>query len=606
MRQRILPTLILLLAPLLTQAADQLSLPISNSQAWQPKANLEIEAGKPSNGMIDFLAPLSKDSQSTLLIDARAGIANAVPNFPQQYQQKFVSLAIAYRKQIGNAGTYGEYIAIDRDKTIFNTYASQAVFGVEWLSAFDFRANLYLPYGHKTISLGDYYADQPVLTGHSVYLEDFDNSITYQSGFDTEIGTRITLIPGLHLFGGYYYFAKKDKAKSIKGISARLDDRLTNCLHIIAHYSHDHIQGTQFTFGIRLHFGDTTSSKNVNNTTDRQMQMIQRHRGIQASPGTVYKGLRLVKQNVFYINSTAAANGDGTFENPFQSSTEYNTAEGLGTIPANAFIYFYRGDGSTYSTLNTLTGTQEIFGQAQNWVEQGVTIIPGSEALRPNINNVSASGINRISGMGFVNTVNTNTTPAVVISSGNTTLDNVVIGNGGPGYRFGVQLIQASASIVNSTIRAESDAAAGANTALIVLSTIPNQTLTVSNTTIIASSTQTDTAVMGINIGGGFLQQMNATFDNTTITAIGNDPDEQQRVRGIFVTGGAANSTITFNGGSISATNTSTTSTAGERHADAVETGSGSGFTVLNNVSVTATISGPGFSTAVNADAIFG
>lgn len=599
--RRIVKGIIISLAPLLAHAA-RLPVPINTDMHWTPRVNLDIESGQASTGLLDTMLPIHHSDHSVAFVGARIVLSDAPPNFPSKYQQRFFSADAGFRQEINNTGILGIYGAIDRDRTIFNTYASQAVAGIEWLSGIDFRSNLYFPYGHRVISQGESFGlvnGGPVLTGHQVFLEGFDNSIAYQRGFDAEIGGRIPFISGLHLFGGYYYFAQKDDATRIKGISARLDEVLTKHVHVVMHYMRDHIQGTQFTFGVLFTLGGAPQSDDQNDLSNRLMDMIQRHNGVQASPDIHDKGLVLIKDDVYYINSNAAAGGDGAFETPFQTSLEYNAAQGGGLVPNNAFIYLYQGNGTTYTGLNTLTGTQELFGQAQNWVEQGLTLIPGSEAQRPNINNLSANGTNRISGIGMINTVNTNATPAIIISAGDTTIDNVIVGNGAIGYRFGVQVANASATINNSTITADSDAAAGANSAVFTGAIGTPQTLTISNSTITASSTQTDTTVIAINFGFAAANQMSANISNSTITAIGADPDELQRTRGLFVTGGAANSVITVNGGSISATNINAASVANQDHALAVEvTNNGFGTTTLNNVTTTAEVNGAGIASA--------
>ncbi|MEL7353864.1 MAG: Ig-like domain-containing protein [Cyanobacteria bacterium J06560_5] len=276
-----------------------------------------------------------------------------------------------------------------------------------------------------------------------------------------------------------------------------------------------------------------------------------------------------VGDRIWYVDDDAAAGGDGTSANPFNSLAPLNTGGSSDSLDgAGDTIYVL---GGTYTGGITLENNQSLLGQAVDLVADGTTLITGSNATRPSLSSPGANAItlasgNTVRGLGITGATTQN---GIVGSNvGNTLIDNVTFTG------LDLEAVQLTNTTSNATIALRNntvnspDSATGVEFQVInngnatgVTANVTNNTLSnVSNSAILVDgngSGTVNTIIRGNNItvnnagspsievdqaGNGTIT---ALIDNNTISGQLNDTDA------IFVIAsngtGTLNATVTNN-----------------------------------------------------------
>ena len=282
-----------------------------------------------------------------------------------------------------------------------------------------------------------------------------------------------------------------------------------------------------------------------------------------------------VNDLVWYVDSSAAGGGDGSFTNPFQNLTPLNGAGGVGDVDTDSdTIFVFEGTGADYTGGIELENNQRLVGEGAGLTVNNMTIPAGN---RPTIANSGGNAItlasnNTIRGLDIGNSsgsalfgnsfgtltaefvsINNNTGAGISLSNGNlsATFDAVTANSTGS---TGVNLQTNTGSITFAALNITATSGAGLvanNSGTITvsgagntISTTTGTAVNISNTTIGASGvtfqsvssngaasgiilTNTGTgnfAVTGNGTSGGVLDANNnasgGTIQNTTGDAI--------------------------------------------------------------------------------------
>lgn len=372
--------LILRRTALATAIAGAITAPMAQARDWD--RNIELFLSPTTKRTLaggQLLQPLLQDADSLTYLDFR-GIFN-VGNTNE------FNLGLGYRRLVGDRRwIVGGYVAGDTRESIHNKRYNQISFGLETLSTdWDFRANYYLP-------ITDTKVINPVLSGarfqgHSLFV----NSLVEEAldGADIEVGHILPFIPigETRLFVGGYYF-DGDVAPST-GLSPRIRLEFRPRKNIILGTSvqHDDLFGTEARFTIKFSLG-YKSETGVRTLSERMIQFVERDIDIKdtgplddermTSSDPAFRST--LSTDVYHIDNTASAGGDGTFEHPYDSIAACESG-GPGTCGDNAadsIIYVHAGDGTSTGLNSTLTlsANQKLIGQGFNFYGYGGDAFP--------------------------------------------------------------------------------------------------------------------------------------------------------------------------------------------------------------------------------------
>lgn len=333
--------------------------------------------------------------------------------------------------------------------------------GLEALSRFiEIRANGYLPVG----TTSRFEAVTPRLSGTNI-LTGFDNLAL--AGADIEGGLRPFEMPELWFFLGYYFYTDQDdflNEDPLEGLRGRVELRPNRNLTLGVTVSQDDVYDTQVfasaTFAFRS-FADFLLAPGGCNAEPQFTQLVTRKSRI-----TTHRQNRLARSpvtgaplNIVQTSSTAAAGGNGTVQQPFNTLTAAVAAAG-----ENGIVFVQNG--TFNESINLLNGQRLL---ADGFLDttphvvstqSGVITLPGqrtrAQVAPPTITSNDLLGTVKLCPDGsFVDNVEirgfeiANTVGSGIVgflNDGLTIRDNVVSGNSG----FGIALFNASGDTVNS------------------------------------------------------------------------------------------------------------------------------------------------------------
>lgn len=168
---------------------------------WLPSINFEAKPGTKRNlGEADLFVPFAQTDTTLLFGNARARFdedSNREGNF---------GLGLRHMLPSGwNLGVYGYY---DRKRTDFDNSFNQATLGIEALGRdFDFRANVYLPFGDRAKNADSF--NTATISGANVLF--YGGEERALRGFDAEVGWRVPVwsaddTKALRLYAGLFHF----------------------------------------------------------------------------------------------------------------------------------------------------------------------------------------------------------------------------------------------------------------------------------------------------------------------------------------------------------------------------------------------------------------
>ncbi|MCC7475806.1 MAG: hypothetical protein IT425_10445 [Pirellulales bacterium] len=266
----------------------------------------------------------------------------------------------------------------------------------------DVRSNLNIPLGpqdqvgkfKKTGEIGFYEHSIAELTRAIV-----DSS--YMVG-EVEVARRLGTQRDAWGFAGPYFLTNDDNDSA--GFRAGLRGYAFPDLLLQIAVSNDDIFDTYATFSLQWFVGRTrTNFQPACGVPDRMREPFMRNDYVALGRSTRHGGIPLTQTDgselrIVHFDSTAAAGGDGTFENPYN---ELNLANGAGSQEGDIL---FAHSGTTFGTGITLQDNQRMLGEGNDLVftvdtlQEGKIDIPesapGARSLaRPNITGVAGDAI---------------------------------------------------------------------------------------------------------------------------------------------------------------------------------------------------------------------
>ncbi len=271
--------------------------------------------------------------------------------------------------------------------------------GLERLgSIIDLSANLYIPVNDQQIDNGTKFADQDgnfseiTFSGHNQYdalVNTFDST---GWGGDAQIGIHLPWLPffqNSEVFLGGYYFAPKS-ADNIGGGSVRLQVPITNYFSALFSEAYDSQFHNTLKGGITFWFGGRhTLPAWRGDLRERMVDPVQR--GLIAVAGgshTVEPSIhqeQIIENGVlefsnisFFVppghapEGNGAAQGDGTFENPYINMTQAN----INDANFNNNYNFYINSGNYYAVYGSsnpdylVLNNDRLFGRQNNFKQE--------------------------------------------------------------------------------------------------------------------------------------------------------------------------------------------------------------------------------------------
>jgi hypothetical protein len=327
------------------------------------------------------LQPLWQDGVSLAYLDFR-GIFS--PGSTDEF-----NLGLGYRRMVGDRHwILGVYASMDTRNSITDHRHNQVSFGLEALSRqWDLRANYYQPISDEKLlfsspgvpngvpSFSGFDLIQPITHGTNTYEEALH-------GFDVEGGSLLPFIPfgETRIFIGAYHFDGETVKSTGAGVRARLEFRPRKDIILGIVSKHDRLFGTETTVQIKYSFGYKPET-GVRSVDERMIEFVHRDIDIRETSDLPFRKRSLVdpatpttetvSTHVVHINNTAAAGGDGSVEQPFNSlaACEAQFAGLCGTDDPDAVIYVWAGDGSSTGLDQTLPlqNNQKLIGQGYAW-----------------------------------------------------------------------------------------------------------------------------------------------------------------------------------------------------------------------------------------------
>lgn len=184
---------------------------------WGPHIDLEAKPGtKRSLGEADLFIPMAQSADTLLFANLRLRMDDNDSN------EGNYGFGVRHMLESGwNIGGYGYF---DRRRTEFDNHFNQVTLGVEALSQdWDLRANYYAPVGRRSHNVDS--LNTAEVSGTSVIFRGGEERS--MGGFDAEIGWRVPLFDAradrqFRIFGGAYHFSESG-VPDITGPRARAE-----------------------------------------------------------------------------------------------------------------------------------------------------------------------------------------------------------------------------------------------------------------------------------------------------------------------------------------------------------------------------------------------
>ena len=310
---------------------------------YQPKIDFRYKLGNERTlGSTELFAPLVASKNELLFLDMRAVVDD---NGASEGNLGFGYRSVQCCSQLGPyiRGVYGFF---DRRRSANDNYFSQVTLGAEVLSKdWDFRANIYMPFSNgKAVRQT---ASTTRLAGSGIFVDSGTFKEKALRGHDAEIGYR--LFPEGRIYAGGYQFVGGG-VPNITGVRGRLEWDVSKHINLGLESQHDPVRGNNSFAEVRLSipFGPepqeqaTGIYKRMTTPIVRDIDVVTREKQApDISTFAVQNTATGLAQNVYYVDNTAAAAGDGSVETPFDSLADAEAAAGAGDI-----IYVAYGDGT--------------------------------------------------------------------------------------------------------------------------------------------------------------------------------------------------------------------------------------------------------------------
>lgn len=374
--------------PLFILLTSLLSLLTAKAGAEEFKSRVEVHTRLGTDrsiGMVELWHPLAQDYQSVLYTDLRLMGDNS--------DNREFNFGIGHRHLVNDDKiALGLHGWVDRRTTELGSTFYQLAGGYEFLTAdSELRVNAYLPFNQKeTYSLpGGIGSSTPYLGGTGIYYDGTGQIVERpMHGLDVEAGYHFNLpvLPetNFRAAAGAFVFSA-DNVETIRGTRLKFGADVTSDIEVGLRMENDNVRGSQaFLEGtLRFPFG----SKAARNTLSARSRLDESpERDIDIVSGkTVDTGMRKPvlnaatgqAQRVFYVDNTAVAGGDGSYEHPFNTIAQANAA----ITKTGDMVYVYHGDGTAaqYDTGITLAQREQaLIGEGTAFVFDGTRFRAGN------------------------------------------------------------------------------------------------------------------------------------------------------------------------------------------------------------------------------------
>jgi hypothetical protein len=430
-----------------------------NSALGQVQFSAYASTNKSEQGLFttDFIIPLYYPSSKDTLFYFNPKDTYSTPNANEIHQ------GLGLRHIFDDSFILGINTFFDRRQDNSDAWFSQAGVGLEYLShPLDMRLNWYKPTtGAKTINTTYGFGETGLIEYND--REEPLQGLDFEAGvpvFDKYTKTRLYI-------GGYFYQSKL--SKDVNGMRARTETSLTKWLSLDATFN-SNVGGNKNEFygGLRVTlafdlsnlfgkhgkaFFSAPSNPEAHNTylEDRIFERVVRDIDIQSKTTTTQaNGQRLV-----YVNDAAAAGGNGTLQNPYNTIPAGVTAAASG----GQWVYVEGRNTTPYAANLTLPNGITLWGSGYNGGFNGLPV----SGIYPIINgNGSAApyGIilgnnNAVMGMQI-----TGTTSAGIYSNSANNANisyNIVSNNSGNGIELDQSSGNLNATLKGNTVNGNSD-----------------------------------------------------------------------------------------------------------------------------------------------------
>ncbi|MEH1861772.1 MAG: right-handed parallel beta-helix repeat-containing protein [Nostoc sp.] len=227
---------------------------------------------------------------------------------------------------LSDSGKYlvGGYVSFDSRNT-GDTVFNQLGAGFESLSdSLDFRANVYLPIGNKSVVLAEANPGTFAFRGNALEIDRVQLFQQALTGFDAEVGTKLAPLGSgsLRGYAGLYYYTAED-INGFVGVRGRLVARPNNNLVVGLTLQSDSVFDTRliFNIGVNLSPGSSTRrSKNsvlarMNESPERQSSIAVDNVLVKDTVAAIDPATGLA-YNFQQVN-LGLGSSNGTIESPF-------------------------------------------------------------------------------------------------------------------------------------------------------------------------------------------------------------------------------------------------------------------------------------------------
>lgn len=341
---------------------------------WGPVLDTSLKAGnKRSLGSLNAMVPITQSRDRMLYGDLRTVLST---------EGTWEGNAGAGYRQITSAGGHdvigGVYGFYDHRITESGNTFYQATIGAEAIgNNWDARVNFYQPFGSRRQLTGNG-AVTASLVGTQIFLQDGRTYESSMRGFDLDLGHAVPFTDNrLRAYGGYYKFNGDHGQDDIKGYRTRLVADVTDWFRLGAEYQFeaDGGRGDQGFVEARIRIplqGDRSSRPVLTGLQKRMMEPVVRDIDIvtaqpaRAAPVPVsVAGGSGETADIYFVDNTASAGGDGSQARPFNTLAAAQAAAGKYDT-----IYIARGDGTTTGQNAGVTLGQE----GQRLIGSGVAL----------------------------------------------------------------------------------------------------------------------------------------------------------------------------------------------------------------------------------------
>ena len=280
----------------------------SNELPWRKaRFSINTETGSRSIASADVLVPFMGNDDFMVYANLMAKLGTGMYNGNGNTSEMNLGLGVR-RVNDAEDAIYGVYAFYDSLRSVNNNTFTQVTVGAERLGmVWDFRANVYVPFGKTEYSSIDYQDGKIDIVGND-FIEYVKTVKEFaKTGGDLEIGRTL----GSDKLRGY--FAVYSFGSDITGPRARVEYKINEHVTLKATTQYDKARGAQYFLGARFSLGGAqTSAKNsiyarMTDTVVRDVDVVV-GQDIQATTITE-------QDKYFEVDNTAAAGGDGSHNN---------------------------------------------------------------------------------------------------------------------------------------------------------------------------------------------------------------------------------------------------------------------------------------------------